>query len=159
MSKENRVSDERLAEMARAYSLSPYYAELCSALRELQSLRSKPVAGATLSSAIEGLKIALDAHDEEVRYQASIEGEAAEFWDDIEVKVDDVRVVLAALGAQVSAPTLEPASPQPEAVITEMVERIKKLPRRVMETDRDNGDVFVSLKSVISALTAALKEA
>lgn len=58
-------------------------------------------------------------------------------------------------------PTLGPgdylyASPQPETVITEeMVKRVKKLPRSVMETANNNGDVFVSLKSVIAALKEA----
>ena len=36
-----------------------------------------------------------------------------------------------------------------------VVERIKKLPRSVMETANNNGDVFVSLRSVIAAMKEA----
>lgn len=79
----------------------------------------------SLPGAIEGLKIALDAHDEEVRYQASIEGEAAEFWDDLEVKVEDVRVVLAALRAQVSPSEFESADPLPKEITGEMVKAMR----------------------------------
>lgn len=50
-----------------------------------------------LDDAIQGLKEQLEYFDEEVTYQASIEGEAAEFWDELEVSADAVRVVLKAL--------------------------------------------------------------
>ena len=52
-----------------------------------------------LDHAIDGLKIALDEHDAEVRYQASIEGENAEIWDELEVNAEAVRTVLNALSA------------------------------------------------------------
>jgi len=50
-----------------------------------------------LASAVEGLQIALDEFDRECDYQATIEGENTELWDEIEVNADAVRTVIAAL--------------------------------------------------------------
>lgn len=48
----------------------------------------------TLKRAIEGLKIALEEHDRECNYQASIEGENAEVWDELDVSSEAIRIVL-----------------------------------------------------------------
>ena len=89
----------------------------------------------TLQNAIEGLRIALDEHDRECDFQASVEGENTELWDEIDVNADAVRVVLAALD---SAPDMLAALKRAEQFMTNGIElryiRMPQIPDPALET-------------------------